>query len=192
MNEHTRHIALGVIDVQPGFMPAEEGLRLGLPGFGELPVPGGQEIVPKMNRLMAAFAAAGHPIFTTQDFHPRETAHFSETPDYETTWPVHCVGGGCTGDLNLIPNFASINGALIEHNLFGASQDGSYCTYGGEKSTSSTPHSYNVVYKDNIFQRGANNQCATYGPVTGFEISNSGNQWTNNKWDDGGTVNPEN
>ena len=85
-------IALGVIDVQCGFMPAEEGEWQVLTGFGELPVPGGQEIVPKVNRLMAAFAAAGHPIFTTQDFHPRETAHFSETPDYEKTWPVHCVG----------------------------------------------------------------------------------------------------
>ncbi|HTH72203.1 MAG TPA: hypothetical protein VL737_02460, partial [Candidatus Pristimantibacillus sp.] len=106
--------------------------------------------------------------------------------------PVNNVGGGCTGDLNLIPNFASINGALIEHNLFGASPDGSYCTYGGEKASSPTPHSYNIVYKDNIFQRGPNSQCATYGPVTGFEISNSGNVWTNNRWTDGGVVDPEN
>lgn len=106
--------------------------------------------------------------------------------------PVNNVGGGCTGDLNLIPNFAAIDGALIEHNLLGAAQEGSYCTYGGEKSSSPTPHSYNVVYRDNIFQRGANNKCAAYGPVTGFEISNTGNQWVNNKWDDGGTVDPAN
>ena len=110
MNENTRHIALGVIDVQPGFMPAEEGVRLGLPGFGELPVPGGQEIVPKVNRLMAAFAAAGHPVFTTQDFHPRETAHFSDAPDYETTWPVHCVGG--TPGAELHPGLVVPEGAM--------------------------------------------------------------------------------
>jgi hypothetical protein len=106
--------------------------------------------------------------------------------------PVNNVGGGCTGDFNMIPNFASINGALIQHNLFGASPDGSYCTYGGEKSSSPTPHSYNIVYKDNIFQRGPNNQCAAYGPVTGFAIGNTGNQWVNNTWANGGAVQPEN
>ena len=34
--------------------------------------------------------------------------------------PVNAVNEGCTGDINLIPNFAPINGALIEHNLLGA------------------------------------------------------------------------
>jgi hypothetical protein len=106
--------------------------------------------------------------------------------------PVNNVGGGCTGDMNFIPNFAAIDGALIEHNLFGASVDLSYCTYGGEKSSSPTPHSYNVVYKDNIFKRGSNGQCGGYGPVTGFNVNNSGNLWTNNRWEDGGVVDPEN
>ena len=34
--------------------------------------------------------------------------------------PVNAVSEGCTGDVNLIPNFAPINGALIERNLLGA------------------------------------------------------------------------
>ncbi len=106
--------------------------------------------------------------------------------------PVNNVGGGCTGDFNMIPNFAAINGALIEHNLFGANEDLSYCTYGGEKPSSPTPHSYNIVYKDNIFQKGTNGICGAYGPVTGFDINNAGNQWTNNKYTDGSVVNPEN
>jgi len=102
--------------------------------------------------------------------------------------PVNSVGEGCTGDVNLIPNFAPINGALIERNLFGANVGSSYCTYGGEKSTSPTPNSFNVVYKDNVFQRGSNTKCGAFGPVTDFRVTNTGNQWACNTWDGGGVV----
>ncbi len=105
---------------------------------------------------------------------------------------VNSVNEGCTGDLNLIPNFASITNVLIEHNLFGANIGSSYCTYGGEKSTSPTPHSDHIIYKDNIFQRGTNNLCAAFGPVTNFDINQPGNQWINNRWADGGVVDPAN
>jgi len=39
-------------------------------------------------------------IFTTQDWHPRDTAHFSEQPDYRTTWPVHCVANSPGAELH--------------------------------------------------------------------------------------------
>lgn len=86
-----KKIALGIIDAQRGFMPAEEGERVGQAGFGELPVDNGQKIVSKVNRLVGVFARKGAMIFTTQDWHPRETAHFATEPNYKTTWPVHCV-----------------------------------------------------------------------------------------------------
>jgi hypothetical protein len=105
---------------------------------------------------------------------------------------VNKVGEGCTGDINFIPNFAPINGALVEHNLLGANTGSAYCTYGGEKSTSATPHSYNITYRNNVFQRGSNGRCADYGPVTDFNSNNSGNQWINNKYDDGSVVAPAN
>src|SRR4029077_16857910 len=104
--------------------------------------------------------------------------------------PVNNVGGGCTGDINLIPNFAAINGATIDRNLLGANKDSSFCTYGGEKPSSPTPHSFNIHYTDNIFQKGTTGHCAAYGPVADFEITNTGNIWTNNKYDDGTTVDP--
>jgi nicotinamidase-related amidase len=66
--------AFGLIDAQRGFMPAEEGERLGLPGFGELGVPRGEEIVANANALLSACVIR----FTTQDWHPRETAHFAD------------------------------------------------------------------------------------------------------------------
>jgi nicotinamidase/pyrazinamidase len=86
-------LAIGIIDVQAGFMPASEGKRLGLPGFGELPVPEGEQVIAPLDRLLGAFALHRYGIFTTQDWHPHTTAHFSETPNFTTNWPVHCVAG---------------------------------------------------------------------------------------------------
>jgi nicotinamidase/pyrazinamidase len=63
---------------------------LGLPGFGELAVPEGEKIVRPINQLLTR-AASNLWVFTTQDWHPRETAHFSEAPNFQTNWPVHCV-----------------------------------------------------------------------------------------------------
>lgn len=92
MEKMTR-TALIIVDAQRGFMPASEGERLELDGFGELGVNGGEAIIPPINRLSAAFSRAKWPIATTQDFHPVQTAHFSDTPNYVNSWPVHCVGG---------------------------------------------------------------------------------------------------
>lgn len=94
------NLALGIIDAQRGFMPAHEGQRLNQEGFGELPVPGGEQIVPKLNTLLAACAERAIASFTTQDFHPAQTAHFAAQPNYQTTWPVHCVGGTPGADLH--------------------------------------------------------------------------------------------
>jgi nicotinamidase/pyrazinamidase len=103
-----KEVALGLIDVQAGFMPAEEGDRLHRNGFGELPISHGQDIVPTLNELVAAYAFRGAHVFTTQDWHPYETAHFSDTPDYQTTWPRHCVAGTEGADVH--------PGLLLPHN----------------------------------------------------------------------------
>jgi nicotinamidase/pyrazinamidase len=79
---------LGLVDVQPTFMPG-----------GELPVADGQAIVPVINRLLAGpFAHA----FATQDWHPPGHSSFASshpgkvpydtiTLDYglQTLWPDH-------------------------------------------------------------------------------------------------------
>jgi nicotinamidase/pyrazinamidase len=74
-------------------MPAAEGVRLGVPGFGELAVPDGEQIVGNVNRLLSAAALKNCISFTTQDEHPPVTAHFSDQPNFMTTWPRHCVKG---------------------------------------------------------------------------------------------------
>ena len=78
---------LGLIDVQPTFMPG-----------GELPVADGHAIVPVINRLLPRFAHA----FATQDWHP--PGHFSfasahpekapfDTIGDQTLWPDHGIAG---------------------------------------------------------------------------------------------------
>ena len=90
MNRSDRDVLL-VIDVQNDFCPG-----------GALAVPGGDEIVPAVNRLAAEF---GHVILT-QDWHPRGHASFASSHPgkhpFETVelpygqqilWPDHCVQG---------------------------------------------------------------------------------------------------
>lgn len=87
------NMALGIIDMGRGFMPAEEGERLGLPGFGELTVPDGHLIIPALNELTVAFDEQGEIVFTTGDSHKEGTAHVSEDPNFVDTWPAHCMEG---------------------------------------------------------------------------------------------------
>jgi len=81
--------ALTIIDAQRCFMPALEGQRLGVEGFGELPVEGGELIVPNLNNLTHEFRRRMLPVATTQDWHPEVTAHFADEPNYVDTWPKH-------------------------------------------------------------------------------------------------------
>lgn len=91
--ERNHNKALIIVDAQRGFMPQEEGDRLGIAGFGELPVPDGQNVVPTLNELTKVFTAHELTIATTQDMHKPGTAHISETPDFVDTWPTHCLEG---------------------------------------------------------------------------------------------------
>jgi hypothetical protein len=132
----------------------------------------GQEIVNQTDPHLGGLLTDGGPVGMT-------LTHNSVTCD---------ATFGCTGDINLIPNFATVQYVTLSNNLFGASDYGSYCTYGGEKPPSPFPHANHVVYQNNIFQRGTSNLCATYGPVGDFDIAQPGNVWTNNKYADGAAI----
>jgi len=93
MNRITTPDTLAVIDTVRCFYPAEEGERLGLLGFGELPVPGAEATTEPINRLTAGFLAAGLGIRHTLEGHPAKTAHFSLEPNFINTWPNHGVKG---------------------------------------------------------------------------------------------------
>ena len=90
---------LGVVDVQPTFIPG-----------GELPVPGGDEVIPVLNRLLAGpFRHA----FATQDWHPPghlsfASAHPGAAPfqttelsyGVQTLWPDHALQGSSNAALH--------------------------------------------------------------------------------------------
>lgn len=69
--------ALLVVDVQPDFCPG-----------GALPVEDGDQVVPVLNRWMAAAAERGLVVCASRDWHP--PGH----PSFEAQggpWPAHCV-----------------------------------------------------------------------------------------------------
>jgi nicotinamidase/pyrazinamidase len=69
--------ALIVVDVQLDFCPG-----------GALPIEHGDEVVPVLNRWVAAAAEARIPICASRDWHPLQHLSFTE---YGGEWPVHCV-----------------------------------------------------------------------------------------------------
>ncbi len=89
---------LGLVDVQPTFMPG-----------GELPVSDGDAVVPAINRLLTRFSHA----FATQDWHPPghssfASAHPGRQP-YDTIdmlygrqvlWPDHALQGSVNAALH--------------------------------------------------------------------------------------------
>jgi nicotinamidase/pyrazinamidase len=71
------------VDTQVDFMLPE----------GKLYVPGAEETAPAMRRLVDAARAAGIPHVASSDDHELTDEEISESPDFETTYPPHCLRG---------------------------------------------------------------------------------------------------
>jgi nicotinamidase/pyrazinamidase len=98
--------ALLVVDVQNDFC---EG--------GSLAVSGGAETAFRIGRLLHAWQEADPDdraydvVVASQDHHISPGGHFAEHPDFEDSWPAHCVAGsdGAAFHPNLDPQpFAAI------------------------------------------------------------------------------------
>ncbi|MEU8681812.1 isochorismatase family protein [Streptomyces sp. NPDC048611] len=88
------HRALIVVDVQNDFC---EG--------GSLAVAGGADVAAAITDLVGQAAGSCYRyVVATRDHHIDPGDHFSDTPDYEHSWPVHCVAG--TEGSGFHPNFA--------------------------------------------------------------------------------------
>ncbi|WP_433306487.1 hypothetical protein ACQP2F_20925 [Actinoplanes sp. CA-030573] len=106
---------------------------------------------------------------------------------------TNSVGGGCSGNVNLFPDFGPVSGVTVRNNFFAASVDISYCVYGGTaKGKAYDSGVKEIVFEGNVFARGKNRKCGGYGPVTSFNTALPGNVWKNNVWEDGTTVPPAN
>ncbi|MDT7675475.1 MAG: nicotinamidase/pyrazinamidase, partial [Pseudonocardiales bacterium] len=70
--------ALIIVDVQLDFC---EG--------GSLAVAGGASVAERINAVTGRY----DQVVATRDYHVDPGDHFSDTPDYVHSWPVHCVAG---------------------------------------------------------------------------------------------------
>lgn len=90
------HRALIVVDVQNDFC---EG--------GSLAVTGGADVAAAITELIGQSTAGYRHVVATRDHHIDPGPHFARPPaepDFETSWPVHCVAG--TEGVGFHPNFA--------------------------------------------------------------------------------------
>ncbi|MET8680459.1 isochorismatase family protein [Streptomyces sp. NPDC004647] len=87
------HRALIIVDVQNDFC---EG--------GSLGVAGGADVAAAITDLVAEAPAGYRHVVASRDLHIEPGEHFSERPDYERSWPPHCVAG--TEGSSFHPNFA--------------------------------------------------------------------------------------
>jgi nicotinamidase/pyrazinamidase len=83
--------ALIVVDVQNDFC---EG--------GSLPVAGGSEVAAAITDLIGDATAGYRHVVATRDHHVDPGDHFSADPDFEHSWPRHCVVG--TDGVSFHPN----------------------------------------------------------------------------------------
>lgn len=83
--------ALIIVDVQNDFC---EG--------GSLAVTGGSDVAAAISDLLAGRTDYAH-VVATKDFHVDPGDHFSDNPDFVTSWPRHCVVGTAGADFH--PHF---------------------------------------------------------------------------------------
>ncbi|MFE9824217.1 isochorismatase family protein [Streptomyces sp. NPDC005791] len=87
------HRALIVVDVQNDFC---EG--------GSLAVAGGADVAAAITDLIGEAQPGYRHVVATRDHHVDPGDHFSAAPDFEHSWPPHCVAG--TEGVGFHPNFA--------------------------------------------------------------------------------------
>ncbi len=75
------------VDTQYDFMRDDEEYH------GKLVIPGARKIEGNLERLTALAAERELRVVNTADWHRRSSPEISETPDFRTTYPLHCLQG---------------------------------------------------------------------------------------------------
>lgn len=130
--------ALIVIDVQNDFCPG-----------GALAVAGGDEIIPRINALMAEFST----VVLTQDWHPANHASFAANHPGaaafsltdmpygpQVLWPTHCVQG--TKGAAFHPGLQTDPAQLVIRKGFRAGIDSYSAFFENDKATATGLHGY--------------------------------------------------
>lgn len=148
--------ALIVVDVQNDFC---EG--------GSLPVTGGAQVAADISAYLEERAVDYDIIVATKDWHPQNWQekgfdHFSDDPDYASTWPVHCVAE--TEGANFHKNFVHTHADV----LFLKGQHGpAYSGFEGFKTDWWTEESQPVSLDDFLKEEGVSEL-----DVCGIEMAN--------------------
>jgi nicotinamidase/pyrazinamidase len=100
--------ALIIVDVQLDFC---EG--------GSLAVAGGASVAERLNAVTGRY----DQVVATRDYHVDPGDHFSATPDYVHSWPVHCVAGTAGAAFHPALDVAPI-GAVFAKGEFAAAYSG--------------------------------------------------------------------
>ena len=100
-----RRVLFWDVDTQHDFMKAD----------GLLYVPGSEEIIPALKRLTDYANGHGIRILASADDHVPGHRELSDTPDFRTTFPPHCMRG--TPGQRKIPETALRNPLVVEPDL---------------------------------------------------------------------------
>ena len=106
--------ALLIVDVQKDFCPG-----------GALPIQEGDQVVPVLNRWIAAATVKGVPIYASRDWHPVGHISFKESGGL---WPPHCLqdddGANFHPDLELPDSAIKVTkGVRFDHDQNSAFDD---------------------------------------------------------------------
>jgi nicotinamidase/pyrazinamidase len=111
--------ALIVVDVQNDFV---EG--------GALAVAGGREVARRISEWLRTDVSWDyHPIIASQDWHIDPGSHWSLTPDYVDSWPVHCRAESYGSDL--VSDMRRV-GVPIDHYLRKGQYNAAYSAFDGD------------------------------------------------------------
>jgi len=107
--------ALIIVDVQNDFC---EG--------GSLAVVGGGPVAAAITDHMAAHDDDYDAVVATRDHHRDPGAHFSADPDYESTWPPHCVAGTAGAGLHPV-----LDGLVLDARVRKGAYEAAYSGFEG-------------------------------------------------------------
>ncbi|ORB87153.1 nicotinamidase [Mycobacterium kansasii] len=103
--------ALIIVDLQTDFCDG-----------GSVPVPGADRLVHAINGYLAGRPDYEH-VVATKDFHIDPGGHFSEHPDYSSSWPAHCRAGSRGSDFHPELDTGHL-GAVFHKGAYGAAYSG--------------------------------------------------------------------
>jgi nicotinamidase/pyrazinamidase len=110
--------AIIVVDPQPDFFED-----------GPLPIAGATATAERIRDYLATNAQAYDMAIVTQDWHVSPGDHWSATPDYKATWPVHCAANSLGAQVH--ESLANVPWDAVIHK---GAHEGAYSGFEGQSS----------------------------------------------------------